>query len=144
MKGGSSWDGDEALHRLEAKSAEALLHMATMVQRHFMERLNVSNARVTMTRTRNTTRGPKGSTYSAYPNVSQEGEYLRAQTGWLKGHILIEPTLPAEVAQTGRVRVGYGESAFYGALWAEKWKKRKGLLAVVEELKDQLAILGGR
>ena len=50
---------------------------------------------------------------------------------WLMAHYA------KKVADLGFVRVGYGESAMYGAIW-DASRKRKGLRDAVEELKDVL------
>lgn len=137
--GKTTWHGDERYRQVVQTGAAMLLRMAVFFQAEMMARLNVPNTGVRVKRTRDTVGGKRGSSYTVYPNSSQPGAYLRKRTGWLAGHILYEPRTVAEVEKLGRVRVGYGKSAFYGAVWELKTaERRKGLIDLLAELRPQL------
>lgn len=113
LNGRTEFNGAAVLEKAKLAAGSNLLRAAVTLQAEFMRRLNVSNPR-------------------PHRTPSQRGEYLRKRTGWLQGHIVYEPTAPAEVARQGSVRVGYGRSAFYGALW-EIRGGRKGLADALRE-----------
>jgi hypothetical protein len=127
-------------------AADILLRMAVTLQVHLMQRLNTPNTGQRVRRTRTTVAGPRGSQYTIYPNPSRPGEYLHKRTGWAQAHVVYEPTTPSEVAQKGYVRVGWGKSAFYGAVWERKppAQARKGLLAALDEIRPQLMQMARR
>jgi hypothetical protein len=95
-----------------------LMAMAATLQTRIMEKVNVANPR-------------------PYLTPSVDGEYLRKRTGWLQAHIVYWPTTADAVGKAGYVRIGYGKSAFYGAIW-EVRKRRKGLLDALDEVRPQL------
>lgn len=102
-----------------------LLRMAVTVQSEGKKRLNVLNP-------------------PPYLTPSKEGEWLRKRTGHGQAGLLYEPTTPEAVGKEGAVRVGWQKNVFYMALWGDLWRKRKGLLELVEELRPQLAAIGGK
>ncbi len=124
MSGKGTWNGAAAATFVTNAAGDILLRMAVTLQVHLMQRLNVSNPR-------------------PYDTPSAHGEYLRKRTGWLQAHIVYEPATPAAVAKAGHVRIGYGRSAFYGAVF-EVRKTRKGLLDALEEIRPQLSKMGGK
>ena len=124
----------DKINEIEDAGWTVILRMAARLQKHLMEKLNIPNTGVRVKRI-----GRRGS-YTIYPNSSKPGEYLRARTGYLQAHIVVEPTSPTAAAIQGSVRIGYGKSAFYGAIWELKplAKKRKGLLDALEEIRGEL------
>lgn len=125
IQGRAEFNGQAAARMVASGGSKILLAMATKLQVHLMNRLNVSN--------------PK-----PYTTPSRAGEYLRKRTGFLQAHIVIEPRSLDDIAKQGRVRIGYGMSAFYGAIWENKPEnqRRKGLLAALDEIKPELTRLG--
>lgn len=110
---------DKAITRLtEESSGKLLLKMAVQFQTFMKDKLAVHNP-------------------PPYTAPSVVGEYLRKRTGWLQQHIVIEPTSVARIGRQGWVRVGYGLSAFYGAVWDAN-RKRKGLREALAEILPKL------
>lgn len=124
MKGKTTWNGAAVHREIVTGGAVKLIAAAVMLQTRLMLRVGISN--------------PK-----PYVTSSVDGEYLRKRTGWLQAHILYEPTAPDDVARQGSVRVGYGASAFYGAIW-EIRKRRKGLLDALKEIMPELKAMMAR
>lgn len=71
------------------------------------------------------------------PPFSLPGEYPMKRTGFLQASILFEPSKPAEVEKTLKVRVGYSYNAFYGAILEFKLM-RAGLMKTLEDLSPYL------
>lgn len=109
---------------LAALSGSLLLRLAVTVQTGMMTRLGVHNP-------------------PPYANSSKQGEYLRSRTTWLLKHVQYEPTTAAAAAREGRIRVGYGASAAYGAMY-DSAGKRKGLRDAVEEMRGTLQAMAAK
>jgi hypothetical protein len=104
------WNGDAMHEKLVGAAWEGIQRATEFLYDHLRDPvLNVPNSGVKKKRTRDTSRGKKGSTYTIYPDPSQPGEPPRLRTGWLRNHV-------------GRVydkaelksRVGLKAGAFYG------------------------------
>ena len=120
-----TWTPQQALAGLSEEIGRRLLKAAIIVQTELMARINISNPR-------------------PYQSPSKEGEWLRKRTGWAQAHVLYEPTSPAAAGKKRSVRVGYGKSAFYAALWGEVWRRRKGLRELMAEIEGKVrAALAG-
>lgn len=74
------------------------------------------------------------------PPFSLPGEYPMKRTGFLQASIVFEPTKPAEVEKNLKVRVGYSNNAFYGAVLEFKLM-RAGLMKTLEDLGPYLTKL---
>jgi hypothetical protein len=143
---GRSSVNSSAYRFIAEAGAQVLLGMAITLQTTLMVRLNVLSPRKQVRRQRDTIAGSKGSTYTVYTNPSKPGEYLKKRTGWLQGHVVYYPTTVEEIARLGYIRVGYGQSAFYGGIWELKppAQKRKGLLDALDEVRPLLLGMMGR
>ena len=77
------------------------------------------------------------------PPHSRPGEYIHAVTFTGRNSLVVVPDSPAECAETGLVRVGFLQIAWYMG-YLEEEKQRMGLWAVYYEMKPELeAMLKG-
>lgn len=135
------------LQAAKEEAARRLQRAATFYWTEHTSRQSVQNSRETRTRTRNTSRGPKGSTYSVYPNVSRPGEYLRKATGFGIANTIWGPTDVATIIADGfKVRIGVFKNAAYMQFWEFRKRseiRRLGFQRTLEDLRVRLsAILG--
>lgn len=115
------WNGDAAKLEIEDASADGLLRGAVFFQTQHKHRVNVSNPR-------------------PYLNSSKPGEYMRARTGFGRDNCAYEPITKAEIAKEQAVRIGFFENAKY-MLILEIFRRRKGLLDTLKDIKKQLATI---
>ncbi len=126
---------------LEEAAWQGLQRATVYAQAQLMQALNVPNSGERRKRTRNTSAGTKGSTFTVYPYPSRPGEPPRKRTGWLQAHVqyrLDRPTLSSTL--------GVGQNALYGIfldLGTRTVAARPWLLATVNKVLPQLAALAG-
>lgn len=115
---GLTWNGARAQADVERKVGTVLVRTAIEVQSELMKELS-----------------------KAYPPASRVGEFPHYRTLNLRESIVYEPADPAEAGRLGRVRVGYAQKGYYGAI-LELFRGRLGLKAIVERVRGKLAGLG--
>jgi len=131
--GDMNWNGNGAQEMAEE---EAWLHLrqgTLFFLNKVQDALNVPNTGETRVRTRTTSRGPKGSTYTVYPNPSRPGEPPRKVTGTLAGNVDAEFD-----RETLRARVGITKTAWYGG-FLELFRDRPWLMGTINKFREQIA-----
>lgn len=127
-----NWDGDAAYEYVVEAGWEGLQRAVVYFWNAVTQALNVSAGPYTRVRTRDTSQGGKGSTYTAYRDPSKPGEIPRKRTGFGQANTIYEldrPTL------TGRV--GVLKNAFYMII--HETGLRPWLLKTLDKNLDQIA-----
>lgn len=117
----TTWNGDQALAAIRAEAAKGLLAAAVLFENELRQRVSVPNP-------------------PPYKDSSKEGEYPRLRTGAGQKALTHQPATVGEVQKLGWVRVGYVQGDHH-LLILELAKKRKGLLATLDDMRPQLAAL---
>lgn len=125
----------------EKATATGLMRAGRYYHAELLRVTSRPNTGVRKIRTRNTSRGPKGSMYTIYPNVSKPGEAPRLQTGFGRKNIVFQ-------FSGGRVdpwvRVGVTAAAlymFYHETRNEMDRRRPWLIPTLMRLRDILGRL---
>jgi hypothetical protein len=74
-----------------------------------------------------------------HANSSRPGEYPRSRTGNLARSVAYTPTVPAKVAESLTVTIGYKPEAFYGGILENKMR-RLGLRKTLMDVARQIAV----
>lgn len=126
VKFGNNQAATNALDVVEAKTIAGINRASKFLQDELKVILNIPNSGVRKTRTRNTSAGKKGSSYTVYPDPAKPGDPPRKRTGNLQQNVLRDPPEPKEMY----ARVGITRNAKYG-LYLEignhPWLKRTAL-----------------
>jgi hypothetical protein len=107
------WEGDAAKQLVRDRVAQSLIAIAALVQGEHMRDLSQS-----------------------YPPASRPGEFPHGRTWNLRSSVDYEPKSKADVAATGRIRIGYQERAKY-IVWLVQWG-RKWLMDTVERVRPRI------
>lgn len=95
---------------IQGATAEGLQRAGIFYHTACKLKVNKSNPGKRMTRTRDTSAGKKGSSYTVYPNPSRPGEPPRARTGFGRESIVYEYN---DNPKDPRVRVGVTKAGLY-------------------------------
>lgn len=132
-----SWFGDEARRQVLEATWEGLVYATNCFLDRLHEELNVSNPGQRKKRTRDTSKGKKGSSYTIYPEPSRDGEPPRARTGYLRKNVQSEYDEP-----NLSTRVGLTVNAIYGLfleLGTKHMAARPWLLATLKKFLPQIS-----
>ena len=134
-----SWNGDAILKDLVGAAFAGIDRASSYFHTRLVENLNISAGPYTRVRTRNTTGGLKGSSYTAYSSPSAPGETPHKRTGWLQRN-----TFRRKYPGMGAIRVGYAQNAPYGVmleLGTRRMDPRPGIQNTLRECMPRMQVL---
>lgn len=140
-------DPEDLMRQAQQAAGKRLLRAALYFVQYHQQKTGLSAEPYTRTRTRTTSRGPKGSTYTDYARPSRPGEYPRKRTGGGQANILYDPPTPAGAGAEGKVRIGARNLQLIGnpplphMLFLESKRDRLGFRQSAADLKDQIRAL---
>lgn len=103
-------NGDALMETIRQRTERGLLAMANLARTRVVAALSRPNTGQRVVRTRATSRGPAGSSYTVYPHPSQPGEPPKARTGLGRRSLMVKKKSWKEV------RLGWQSIAFYMAM----------------------------
>lgn len=106
---------DEFLENVTLQAATNLLEAAFYLQAGFKDKLSTS-----------------------YPPASTPGQYPHGRTWGGRDAVVVQPSTPEEITQTGYVRIGFLKMTFDYMTYLSFQKGRLGLLHCYAEMKPQL------
>jgi hypothetical protein len=115
-----NYHGDAAIAKIRGKVTRGLAAGSTLLATRHKAVLSRPNTGVSKTRTRTTSRGVKGSTYTVYPNSSKPGEPPRLRTGFGRRAVTTKKS------DWNQFLIGWMANAFYMALHELGYKPRGG------------------
>lgn len=125
----TEWYGDAFLDGLKRQAAEGLLEAAVLYENTLKQKVSRPSPFFI---------GPRGG--RNYNDPSKTGEYPKLRTGAGQKAITHQPETVSEVVACGFVKVGYIQGDHH-LLALEFAQKRKGLIALLDEMRPQLAAL---
>lgn len=136
----TEWNGDKLIADMQRKAAEGLLAAAILFENQMRIRVSRPSPFYTVSRTRDTAAGKKGSARRIYYDPSKPGEYPKLRTGAGQKALTHQPATVDEVIKLGRVRVGFVVGDHH-LLALEFGQDRKGLIDTLDDMRPQLAAL---
>lgn len=161
----TDWHGDALVDAIKRKAAEGLLAAAVFYENTLRQKVATPSPFFTTKKEKTfqaaslhlsieqrirrgmsvhmTTKNKRGETFHyfrVYYDPSKRGEYPKLRTGAGQKAITHQPRTVAEVVQTGSVKVGYVKGDHH-LLTLEMEEERKGLIALLDELRPQLTAL---
>lgn len=138
------WNGPQLQRALKTATAKGIAMAGVFLQTQCKLAVNRPNTGQRRVRTRTTSRGRKGSSYTVYPNSSKPGEPPKVRTGHGRDNIVHEHD-----AQVPASRVGVRRNALY-MIYHElglRGARRPWLVATlmrVQGVLARLAAVGGK